>query len=284
MNLNNESFVKKALSGSKPVRVQHSDLKVFRPISFEFGDVGSVIVSLGATRVSAVVTATVGDPFPTNPNEGRVMLNVNDTVKHASMSQRTLYENLIQAHLSRIIVQLATVRKEALCIIPGERVWILRVDVKILNNDGNVTDGAALAALAALKHFRLQQTTVDDGIVTVVPAGALEPQPLELPAEMLSASFLAIPADPPVIVADPTREEEAVAQCTPTTVIIDGAQRCCGLTKPGGPPLSVTALAGLVPIAADLTNTMSRELNTAVAEDHRRRLAQAIREGRGRSG
>ena len=43
---------------------------------------------------------------------------------------------------------------EALCIVAGEKVWQLRVDVHILDHGGNVIDAAALAAIAALQHFR----------------------------------------------------------------------------------------------------------------------------------
>jgi exosome complex RNA-binding protein Rrp42 (RNase PH superfamily) len=43
---------------------------------------------------------------------------------------------------------------EALCVVAGERVWQLRVDVHILDHGGNLIDAAALAAIAALQHFR----------------------------------------------------------------------------------------------------------------------------------
>lgn len=43
---------------------------------------------------------------------------------------------------------------EALCVVAGEKVWQLRVDVHILDHGGNLIDAAALAAIAALQHFR----------------------------------------------------------------------------------------------------------------------------------
>ena len=38
------------------------------------------------------------------------------------------------------------------CTCP--QVWQLRVDVTILNHDGNMLDCASIAAIAALAHFR----------------------------------------------------------------------------------------------------------------------------------
>ena len=39
---------------------------------------------------------------------------------------------------------------EALCIVPGERVWAVRADVRIVDLSGNAPDACALAAIAAL--------------------------------------------------------------------------------------------------------------------------------------
>ena len=37
---------------------------------------------------------------------------------------------------------------------PTWQVWLLRVDVTILNDDGNLEDCAMLACMAGLLHFR----------------------------------------------------------------------------------------------------------------------------------
>jgi len=49
---------------------------------------------------------------------------------------------------------------ESLCITSGRRVWTIRVDVHVLNYDGNITDAASVAAIAALIHFRRPDISV----------------------------------------------------------------------------------------------------------------------------
>jgi len=49
---------------------------------------------------------------------------------------------------------------ESLCITAGSRVWTVRVDVHVLNYDGNVVDAASVAAIAALMHFRRPDVSV----------------------------------------------------------------------------------------------------------------------------
>lgn len=41
------------------------------------------------------------------------------------------------------------------------QVWAIRVDVNLLNHEGNILDCASIAALAALAHFRRPDVTCD---------------------------------------------------------------------------------------------------------------------------
>jgi exosome complex RNA-binding protein Rrp42 (RNase PH superfamily) len=65
---------------------------------------------------------------------------------------------LVKVHKRLILLSLSCLKMlqdtEALCVVAGERVWQLRVDVHILDHGGNLIDAAALAAIAALQHFR----------------------------------------------------------------------------------------------------------------------------------
>ena len=38
--------------------------------------------------------------------------------------------------------------------IPSLQVWEIRVDLHVLNHDGNIIDCASVAAIAALAHFK----------------------------------------------------------------------------------------------------------------------------------
>lgn len=56
---------------------------------------------------------------------------------------------------------------ESLCIVFGQKVWQIRVDVHVLNFDGNITDAASIAAIAALSHFRRPDVTVCGDEITI---------------------------------------------------------------------------------------------------------------------
>ena len=71
--------------------------------------------------------------------------------------------------------------------------WHLRVDLHVLDHQGNLTDACGLAALAVLMAFRRPDVTVgggDDGqAVTVHPPDQREPVPLSLHHLPLPISF-----------------------------------------------------------------------------------------------
>jgi exosome complex component RRP45 len=50
-------------------------------------------------------------------------------------------------------------------------VWAIRCEVRVLDNGGNVTDGACLAAAAALKAFKRPDVTTEGDKVTVRTLG-----------------------------------------------------------------------------------------------------------------
>ena len=73
--------------------------------------------------------------------------------------------------LERAVRQSRAVDTEALCIVPGEKVWSLSVDVHVLDDTGNITDCACAAAMAALHNFRRPDITVAGDTVVIVRAG-----------------------------------------------------------------------------------------------------------------
>ena len=69
------------------------------------------------------------------------------------------------------------------------QVWNIRVDVVVINHDGNLIDCACIAALAALSHFhRPDVTSTGDGII-VHPFSEKDPLPLTLYHHPICVSF-----------------------------------------------------------------------------------------------
>lgn len=48
------------------------------------------------------------------------------------------------------------------------QVWQIRVDLHLLNHDGNIIDAASIAGIVALCHFRRPDVSVQGKEVTVV--------------------------------------------------------------------------------------------------------------------
>ena len=70
-----------------------------------------------------------------------------------------------------------------------EKAWEVRVDIHILNHDGNLIDASTLAALGALCHFRRPDVTLDGREVIIHPYDVRDPVPLTILHYPLSLTF-----------------------------------------------------------------------------------------------
>lgn len=71
--------------------------------------------------------------------------------------------------MERGLRESGAVDTEALCIVAGERVWAIKVTISIVDDDGNLIDACAIAAISALHHFRRPDVSISaDGIVVVL--------------------------------------------------------------------------------------------------------------------
>lgn len=64
--------------------------------------------------------------------------------------------------------KLTSVESSSLCF---SQVWQIRLDMHLLNHDGNITDAASIAGIVALCHFRRPDVSVQGEEVTVVSLG-----------------------------------------------------------------------------------------------------------------
>lgn len=125
------------------VRVDKRSLNEFRNLGIFLGrESGSLICTLGETKVFAQVTCEISTPKATRPNEGTIFINVEMGPMAAPhlevgfpLSDSTVQINRI---LERTLRESRCVDLESLCIIAEEKVWNLRVDISVLNHEGNV--------------------------------------------------------------------------------------------------------------------------------------------------
>jgi exosome complex component RRP45 len=86
----------------------------------------------------------------------------------------------------------------------------IRVDIAVLDDQGNVTDCACIAAISSLLHFRIPQVTVDGDGVVVHDEMEKSPVPLSIHHIPIATSFSIVGRDgSDFLMLDPTGEEEA---------------------------------------------------------------------------
>jgi exosome complex component RRP42 len=100
-----------------------------------------------------------------------------------------------------------------LCIEPGKKVWIMFLDVHVLDYDGNLFDAANIGANAALKT----------AIVPAKRANLGEDYPL--PVQHQPISITAVKVDGKILV-DPTHDEERVAEARLTVATLESGNLC----------------------------------------------------------
>lgn len=114
-----------------------------------------------ATKVLAATTFSIGQPSPEQPDEGEVVVQVSGTggrnVGADSKSQQQQHHwDMLQSWLQRTLEQDESIA-QSLCLLNGKAALRLVITVMILEDNGNVRDGALLACMAAWKDTQLPQ-------------------------------------------------------------------------------------------------------------------------------
>jgi len=114
---------------------------------------GSARVKLGNTDVLVGIKMSVGEPYPDTPNTGVLSTSV-ELIPMASPTFEAGPPRPDAIELARVvdrgIRESKMVNMEKLCITPKEKVWILFIDIHVLDFDGNLFDACSYAAVSAL--------------------------------------------------------------------------------------------------------------------------------------
>ena len=131
--------------------------KDFRDIKLETNVIskaeGSAKITLGNTQVLVGVKLQKGTPFPDSQDEGVIITNLElNPIASPEFEPGPPREDAIEMArvVDRGIRESGAIDLKKLCITIGESVWIVFIDVHILNDDGNIIDASCLAAIAAL--------------------------------------------------------------------------------------------------------------------------------------
>jgi len=201
---------------------------------------GSALVKLGSSQVMVGVKMQPGEPFPDAPNRGVIITNA-ELVPLASPTFEPGPPNEVGIELARVVDrgvrESKAVDLEALCIVPGKQVWVIFIDVHILDDCGNILDASSLGAIAAL-------------LTTKVPASRFGlGDDFPLPVKDIPIATTAIEFND-VLMFDPDVDEESIAN-TKLTVISTADGNICGMQKSGTGTLKADQTYRIVDIACE---------------------------------
>jgi exosome complex component RRP42 len=183
---------------------------------------GSARCLLGKSEVLAGVKVETGEPFPDTPNEGVMTVNA-ELVPLASPNFEPGPPDENSIELARVvdrgIRESHAIDTEKLCIEPGKKVFVVFVDVYVLNHDGNLIDCAALAALAALMNTKMPNYEIKDGEVKMKQGYT----PLPMKSHPITITIGKINN---VLIVDPWIEEEKVMDSRITLALNDEGKIC----------------------------------------------------------
>jgi len=200
---------------SKGQRIDKRPIHSYRPITIKTNVIpnaeGSALVSLGSTQVIAGVKLELGQPYSDAPNEGVLIVNA-EFLPAASptFEPGPPDENAIELArvIDRSLREPKVIALDRLCIIPGKKVWIVWLDIYVMDHDGNLLDASMLAAMAALASARIPRVvSVDPNTGDVKVDRSVKEDKLPINRMVCTVTIAKIGG---YLIVDPNLEEEAV--------------------------------------------------------------------------
>lgn len=167
---------------------------------------GSARVKIGNTDVICGVKLEIGQPFPDSPGEGAIITGV-ELSALASPDFESGPPRVDSIELARVVDRCVreskTIDLKKLCVVEGEHVFIMFIDLYVLNAAGNLFDAFGLAALAALNKTRIPKLDKEHKIIRKEYEGSLKLNRLPVLSTFAKVGN--------TVLLDPSLEEEKTA-------------------------------------------------------------------------
>ena len=207
---------------------------------------GSARVKLGDTQVIVGIKPSIGEPFEDTPNLGVLMTNC-ELLPMAAPEFEPGPPSPESIELARVvdrgIRESELVDLEKLCIEEGKKVWMLFIDLHVIDYDGNLFDAANIAVMAALLNTKLPTATYVDGEVSLDEENLIE---LPVRDKLALSTFVKIGEG---MVLDPSLEEEEILDARITIGVTDKGNHICSMQKGGEVPLTKDEILDAVHMA-----------------------------------
>ena len=217
---------------------------------------GSARVYLGKTEILVGVKVGLGEPFPDTPNEGVLTVNA-ELVPVASPNFEPGPPDENSIELARVvdrgIRESKCIDNEKLCIEPGKKVFVVFVDIYVLNHDGNLIDASAIAAMAALLNTKMPNYEIKDGELKIKQGYT----PLPMKSHPVTVTVGKINNH---LIVDPWIEEESVMDSR-ITFASNEEGNICAIQKGGSSFFTPQQILEASKIALDKATEMRKKFN-----------------------
>lgn len=236
---------------------------------------GFAEVLFGKTQAVASTFVEAITPSPDRGDEGSITISLSLSATSSQAAVRATLQRVsgpssveMRNTIEGFVRDSRAIDTEALCILAGVKVWSVRVEVDVINDDGNVMDVAMMAVMASLMHARRSDVTVSGKEVRIHPTDEREPVPLPVHHVPLSVTFalfgMGKPYEPGTVVLDPVKKEE-IASNGSLSFSCNSQGEVCGVYKAGGLPLQRESFVECSRIAEKHVTQLTGTLKTALA-------------------
>ena len=210
----------------------------YREIFLETGVIekaeGSARVKIGKTQIIVGAKPQIGTPFPDTPNVGVLMTN-SELNPMAAPDFEPGPPDERSVELARVtdrcMREASVVDLEKLVIVEGEKVWMIFLDLHVIDYDGNLIDAAVLGSVAALMNTKIPTAKVEDDEIVVDEENKI---PLFINEKPLMCTLAKIGDE---LIVDPSLEEEEIMGARISVGIREDGS-ICAMQKGGEDPVT----------------------------------------------
>lgn len=241
-------------------RTDGRSFQEYREIFLEAGAIekseGSARVKIGNTQLLVGAKPQIAEPFPDTPNLGVLMTN-SELLPMASPSFEPGPPDEKSVELARVVDRCLregqVVDLEKLTIIEGQKVWMIFVDIHVLDYDGNLMDAAVLGSVAAIINAKIPSASVEGNEISL---DYQKMQPLPIKEKPLMCTFAKISNE---LIVDPTLEEENIMDARISVGMREDGS-ICAMQKGGEKPLTKDDIIKAINITREKTKELRKYL------------------------
>lgn len=217
---------------------------------------GSALVTMGGTKILAGIKVEVGTPYSDRPDEGVFTVNA-ELLPLASKSFEPGPPDERGVELARVVDRCIRESKaidlKKLTVGDGEKVYVMYIDLYVLDYDGNYFDPALTSAVAALLSTKLPKYETLDGKLVKVQG---EYKPVPMTTIPLSTTIGLIKD---MYLVDPNLAEEEVVD-TSLVISFDLVGNLVAMQKAGSGSIPINMLEELIGVASEVTGKVRSEI------------------------